>query len=332
MREVPLDVPEGNPVGRLLPRALGLLSLGLGVAAVAAPERLARIIGLDDAAPARSAALRMTGIDDAVLARSVLLRMIGARELLPVPGLLAARRPAGWVWARVAGDVLDLALLFRALPQRRGDRRRRVAATLGAVAGITAVDVLAALRSGRAAGSRRRAVAASGTVTINRPTDEVYRFWRDFENLPRFMYHLESVRTDGDGRSHWTVRGPGGRRIEWDAELVEDNLSEMIAWRSVRGARVPNAGRVRFARAAGGRGTEVRVELAYAPPGGAVGRAVAQIFGEEPGQQIRDDLRRFKQVIETGEVVLSDGSPAGLATPQQVLQRPARPQAARPSR
>ncbi|MFY1670881.1 SRPBCC family protein [Plantactinospora sp. WMMB334] len=312
MRGAPLEMPDGNGRGRLLPRALGLLSLGLGGAAVAAPSRVGRLIG----------------VDDSVLARTVVLRAIGARELLPAPGALAARRPAGWIWLRVAGDVLDLTLLVRALRQRRGVRRGRVAATLAAVAGITAVDLLAAVHSGRTAGVRRRALRASATVTINRPADEVYRFWRDFENLPRFMYHLESVRSDGDGRSHWTARAPGGRRVEWDAELVEESLSEMISWRSVRGARVPNAGRVRFTRATGGRGTEVRVELAYAPPGGAVGRAVAKLLGAEPGQQIRDDLRRFKQVIETGEVVRSDGSPAGLATPQQVLQRPARPQGA----
>ncbi|MEQ4305870.1 SRPBCC family protein [Plantactinospora sp. B6F1] len=312
MPDATLDVPEGN--GQPLPRALGLLSLGLGVAALAAPHQVGRLIGLDDSAPTRS----------------VVLRAVGARELVPVPGLLFARRPAGWAWFRVGADLLDLLLLARELPHRRGERRQRVAATLGAVAGITAVDVLAAVRSGRSAGARRRTLRASATVTVNRPADEVYRFWRDFENLPRFMYHLESVRSDGDGRSHWTVRGPGGRRVGWDAELVEENLSETIAWRSVRGARVPNAGRVRFARAAGGRGTEVRVDLVYAPPGGAVGRAVAQLFGEEPGQQIRDDLRRFKQVIETGEVVRSDGSPNGLATPQQVLQKPARPQAVRP--
>ncbi|WP_318394080.1 SRPBCC family protein [Plantactinospora sp. KLBMP9567] len=320
MRGVPLDTPGGtldmpDGDGQLLPRALGLLGLGLGVAALAAPHQVGRLVGLDGPAPAPS----------------VVLRAIGARELVPVPGLLFAGRPAGWAWVRVAGDLLDLLLLARALPHRRGEHLQRVAATLGAVAGITAVDVLAALRSGRSAGARRRTLRASATVTVNRPADEVYRFWRDFENLPRFMYHVESVRSDGDGRSHWTVRGPGGRRIEWDAELVEDNLSEMITWRSARGARVPNAGRVRFARAAGGRGTEVRVDLAYAPPGGAVGRAVAALFGEEPGQQIRDDLRRFKQVIETGEVVRSDGSPAGLATPQQVLQKPARPRAGRAS-
>ncbi|MEO3747749.1 SRPBCC family protein [Plantactinospora sp. B5E13] len=301
---------DGRP-RHLVSRALGVLSLGLGVAGIGAAGRAGRLIG----------------VDDSTTARTTVLPGVGARELLCAAGLLAGRRPTGWLWARVAGDAMDLAALAMARQRSGGERRQRIDVTLAVVAGVTALDLTAAVRTTRVAGARRRALRASATVTINRPVDEVYRFWRDFENLPRFMYHLESVRADGDGRSHWTVRAPGGRRVEWDAEIVEDRLSELISWRSVKGARVPNTGRVRFIRAAGGRGTEVRVDLAYAPPGGAVGRAIATLFGEEPRQQIRDDLRRFKQVIETGEVVRSDGSPDGLATPQQVRQQPARPAA-----
>ncbi len=313
--DAPLDGLAGDGRGGFLPRVLGVLSLGLGAAALGAPDRVSRLVGVDDSA----------------LARTVLVRAVGVRELVPAAGLLVGRAPAGWVWARVVGDAVDLAALAVALRDRGGRRRRRVGRALAAVAGLTALDLVAAVLASRAPAGRRT-LRASATVTINRPADEVYRFWRDLENLPRFMYHLESVRADGDGRSHWTARAPGGRRIEWDAEIVDDNLSEVISWRSVKGARVPNAGRVRFARAAGGRGTEVRVDLVYAPPGGALGRAVAKLLGEEPGQQIRDDLRRFKQVIETGEVVRSDGSPEGLATLPQLRQRPARPAAGRASR
>jgi uncharacterized membrane protein len=270
------------------------------------------------------------------------LRGVGLRELGHAAGLLAGREPAAWAWTRVAGDVLDLTLMGRTMRHRHRNpllavrsmgresaacrsRRRRAAIVTGALAGITAVDVLVALRTSRTMGARRRAMSLRAAVTINRPSDEVYRFWRDFGNLPRFMHHLESVRTDGDGRSHWTAKGPAGRSVQWDAEITEEQPNRMIAWRTVDGTKVPNSGRVRFLPLANGRGTEVRVELEYAPPGGGVGKAVAKLFGEEPMQQVKDDLRRFKQVIETGEVVRSDGSPDGITLRQQLMQRPARP-------
>lgn len=150
------------------------------------------------------------------------------------------------------------------------------------------------------------------SVTVNRAPDEVYRFWRDLENLPRFMQHLEAVKDTGGGRSHWVASGPAGSTIEWDAEILEDRPNERIAWRSVGDSDVRNEGAVRFVKAPADRGTEVHVELRYEAPAGKAGAAVAKLFGEEPAQQIRDDLRRFKQVLETGEVLLSDGSPAGI--------------------
>jgi uncharacterized membrane protein len=146
---------------------------------------------------------------------------------------------------------------------------------------------------------------ARTAVTIKRPVEEVYGYWRQLTNLPRFMLHLEAVEPTGDGRSHWTARAPAGRTVEWDAEVVEDAPNERIAWRSLEGSQVTNSGSVRFTPAPGGGGTEVRVELAYGPPGGALGKVVAKLFGEEPQQQITDDLRRLKQVLETGEVVRS---------------------------
>lgn len=146
------------------------------------------------------------------------------------------------------------------------------------------------------------------TITVNRPPDEVYRYWHDFENLPNFMDHLESVRTTGEGRSHWKAKAPVGQTVEWDAEIVEDRANELIAWRSIEGADVDNKGSVRFKPAPAGQGTEVHVELEYSPPGGVIGAAVAKLFGEEPSQQIGSDLRAFKQVMETGEVVRSDAS------------------------
>jgi uncharacterized membrane protein len=148
-------------------------------------------------------------------------------------------------------------------------------------------------------------------VTINRPRDEVYRFWRNFENFPRFMLHLESVTATGDRRSHWVAKAPAGTNVEWDAEIVTDRPGELLSWKSFAGSDVPNNGTVRFADAPGDRGTEVRVEVQYDPPVGSAGALIAKLFGEEPGQQIADDMRRFKQVMETGEVVRSDGSLEG---------------------
>jgi uncharacterized membrane protein len=127
------------------------------------------------------------------------------------------------------------------------------------------------------------------------------------------MNHLESVTTTGEGRSHWVAKAPAGSTVEWDAEIYNEKENELIAWRSLEGADVDNAGSVRFEPAAGDRGTTVRVTLRYDPPGGALGAAVARLFGENPDQQIDEDLRRFKQVMEVGEVVNTEGQPSGRA-------------------
>lgn len=145
-------------------------------------------------------------------------------------------------------------------------------------------------------------------ITVNRSAEDLYSSWRDFENLPTFMSHLESVTHIGEGRSHWKVKAPVGQTVEWDAELVEDKPNQLIAWRSVAGADVDNAGMVLFTPAPGDKGTEVRVELRYDPPAGKLGAMVAKLFGEEPNVQLKDDLRAFKQVMETGEVVRSEGT------------------------
>lgn len=173
---------------------------------------------------------------------------------------------------------------------------------------------------------------ARRSITILKPQEEVYARWRDFASFPTFMAHVESVEVAGDDsrRSRWTASGPAGTSVAWDAEIVDDVPGERIAWRSVAGADVHNAGRVEFAAAPGGRGTEVRVQLEYTPPLGPIGAVVAKLFGEEPSQQLSDDLRRFKQILEVGEVVRSDGNPTGTMTIKQLVQRPAQPQAQDP--
>jgi uncharacterized membrane protein len=160
------------------------------------------------------------------------------------------------------------------------------------------------------------------SITVRRPVEEVYGFWRNFENLPRFMRHLESVQVVDERRSHWKALAPAGQTVEWDAETIEDRPSELIAWRSLPGADIYNAGTVRFQPAPGGRGTEVRVTLEYDPPFGKLGSKVAMLFREEPGQQVQDDLRHFKQVMETGEIVLSDATKQRGPHPAQPNETP----------
>jgi uncharacterized membrane protein len=174
---------------------------------------------------------------------------------------------------------------------------------------MTAADTLIAARSTRASDVSKppSLIHVRKTITILRSPEEVYTFWRDLENLPRFMEHLESVQVQ-NGRSTWRAKGPAGTSIEWQAEVVQDHPNESIGWRSVEGATVPNRGAVRFNPAPGGRGTQVVVELKYDPPGGKLGAAVARLFGEEPAVQIDRDLRKLKQILETGEVLHSDAS------------------------
>jgi len=159
--------------------------------------------------------------------------------------------------------------------------------------------------------AHRRGVTVRRTVAINKPVEEVYAFWRDFENLPRFMRHLESVTCDGARRSHWVARAPAGRRVTWDAELTEERPNELIAWRSLEDSDVRNSGTVVFERGPGSRGTTIRVTLTYAPPGGKFAAVIAKLFGEEPGQQVTDDLRRLKQLMEAGEIPRVDGQARG---------------------
>lgn len=144
------------------------------------------------------------------------------------------------------------------------------------------------------------------TITIARPPEDVYAFWRNFENLPRFMQNLESVRVTDDTRSHWVVNGPVGKDVEWDAEIVQDRPNELISWRTTGpDDDVRHSGTVSFQPAASSRSTEVRVELVYDPPGGKVGATVAKLFGDEPGQQIEEDLERFRNVLEGGDVEIN---------------------------
>ena len=140
------------------------------------------------------------------------------------------------------------------------------------------------------------------SVTIDRPRAELYQFWRQFENLPRFMHNIRSVEVADGGRSHWIVEAPAGKTVEWDSEITADEPAQLIAWRSLEGASVRNSGQVEFRDSPDGRGTVVTVTLTYDPPGGSLGQLIAKLFQKEPKIQARQDLRRFKQLMETGEV------------------------------
>jgi len=159
------------------------------------------------------------------------------------------------------------------------------------------------------------------SVTINKPAAELFAFWRNFENLPRFMAHLESVSIHDERRSHWVAKGPLGKSVAWDAEIINEMPDEMIAWRSVEPADVPNTGSVWFKTLPGDRGTEVKVTLEYSPPAGLLGAAIAKFFGEEPGVQVRDDLLHFKSLMETGEIATIEGQPQGGGKGRSVVDK-----------
>jgi uncharacterized membrane protein len=154
----------------------------------------------------------------------------------------------------------------------------------------------------RVALSGDRGIHVRESIRLELPVDEVYRFWRRLENLPRFMVNLASVEELDDRRSHWTARGPGGLRLEWDAEIINDIENELIAWRSLPDADVVSAGSVRFDRVRNGQSSQVTVHLQYAPPAGRTGAFVSRLAGREPSQTIREDLRRLKQLLEAGEL------------------------------
>jgi uncharacterized membrane protein len=200
----------------------------------------------------------------------------------------------GWLYAGLGGFLL----------KRGATAHCDVYEALGVNTYGTPTDTRAAL-----GGSRGTHVLES--VTINRPVAELYRFWRNLENLPRFMRHLESVERVTDTISRWKAKGPAGTTFEWEAEINNEVPNQVSGWRSLENADVVSAGSVNFDRASGGRGTRVTVHLQYSPPGGKVGAGVARLFGRDAETEIREDLRRFKQLIETGEVPTTEGQPRG---------------------
>ncbi|AFZ31609.1 SRPBCC family protein [Gloeocapsa sp. BRSZ] len=196
-----------------------------------------------------------------------------------------------------------------------GLRQRSLRGVLMAVAGggllYQGAKKQSTLKQAQEAIGLNQPIKVEKTVTINKPAAELYNYWRDFERLPTFMKHLESVTVLDDKRSHWVAKAPLDAKVEWDAEIIQEQENELIAWASTEDADIENSGFVRFKPAPGNRGTEVKVVMEYNPPGGAIASALAKLFGEEPDQQIGDDLRRFKQLMEAGEIATTEGQPSG---------------------
>ena len=282
-----------------LAKGLGWFSIGLGLAELFAPRAIASISGVSN---------KHTG----------LIRLYGLREIAAGVTIFAQEKPTEGVWSRVVGDALDLTSLGVAATNPEAKLGRVAFATANVLA-VTALDVICAMQL---SSGNNQGIHAQGRCVVNLPPEEVYNFWRNFQNLPRFMRHLDSVVDMGDGRSRWKAKGPAGMEVEWDATIIADVPGEVITWRSLEGSDVDNAGAVRFERAAGGRGTIIKVNIEYNPIGGVLGATVAKLFGEEPEQQLDDDLRRFKQVMEVGEVVVSDATLLGTG---YMAQRPGQP-------
>jgi uncharacterized membrane protein len=230
---------------------LGWFSVGLGLAEIIAPRAVANVTGVQENLKNRS-----------------LLRLYGLRELTAGIGILTQDRPAGWIWARVGGDVLDLSSLASALADERNDKKR-VAFSIASVVGVTAADLYCAQQLEETPNGQNT-TSLVRTIIVDKPAEEAYQFWHDFQNLPRFMTYLESVRYTGDRRTHWIAKGPAGMRIEWDSETV------------------------------------VRVEVSFSSKRGAA--LLRKLARMELGRRLNNDLRKFKQLLEIGEITQSDAS------------------------
>jgi len=266
-------VRKGQP--EQVARGLAWFSIGIGVAQILAPRTVSWLTG--------------------VSVPPVLMIACGVRELACGIGILTQDEAAPWIRARIWGDAVDLAALTCGALVPGADRKR-IAINIAAVAGLSALDFYCS-RELAVRGQRVPPRHETLSVEINRPAEELYRFWRSFSNLPRVMSHLISVQELDSRRSHWVAAGPGGTRVEWDSEIIDDIPNQRIAWRSSDGTPLFNAGSVQFAKTAAG-GTRVIVELLYEAPLGTVGTALALLFGIAPAGAVRANLADFRDMME----------------------------------
>jgi uncharacterized membrane protein len=291
-----LQKPAGDPRKRdtsttngahTLARALGWFSIGLGLTELLAPRKLGRAIGFSE--------------NDIAL-----LPLMGLREIATGAGVLAPKNPRLGIRARVAGDLIDLALLNRAF-QSPDSAPDRVLAAAAAVAGVTALDVLCAVQL---PSETQPITPVRASVAINRSAEELYTFFRNFGNLPRVFQHVSDVQAPSDRRSHWVVTGPAGAKLEWDAEITEEVPNESLRWRALPNSDVDAEGRLVLKQLPQGHGTLVTLEVQY-PARGARARVISKVFDVALEQRIKNDLRRWKQLMETGEIATTEGQPSG---------------------
>ena len=291
-REV--DLPKAKRADKLA-QGLGWFSIGLGAAQILAPEAMSRLVGVSDADGNKG-----------------LMRFLGVREISAGIGLLMDPKPTGFTAARVAGDTMDLALLVKTMANPENNRARALLAT-AVVAGVGLLDAYATEQLKVTTPKVEVAKQSDGlrvkkSVTVNRPVEEVYAHWRNFENLPQFMKHLDSVQNIGENTSRWSAGSSQGMSVHWDVQLVEDQPNKLLSWRTIGISDITGHGRVEFTPAPGNRGTEVRAVIEYQVPGGAVGNRLARIFRDVPGVKVENQLNIFKQIMELGEEVRSDSS------------------------
>jgi uncharacterized membrane protein len=278
--EEDVSVASLHPDDRRLAQAFGWFSIGLGLVELLAPRALGQAIGVGDHRAA--------------------LRLIGARQFVSGVGLLSERGAGSWAWSRAAGDAVDLALLSAALrsPCARPGRIVLAAAT---VLGLTAVDLYIGRRLMQS-GVAIPEIRVSEVVTVERTPQTLYAFWRNLENLPLFMSHLQSVSKTSERTFHCIARAPAGAFMEWDAEIVNDEPDGRIGWRTPPNSEVVHEGVVTFEPATGGRSTTAHVELLIWSRAAKIGARLARLFGKAPHRQISDDLQRLKRLLETRDV------------------------------
>lgn len=297
--------------GETLVPILGWFSLGLGLAEIAAPKKVAKLAGLSNG-------------------RGV-VKAFGVREVISGFAVLAAPVAKYGLWARVAGDLLDLAVVGKGLAESESlKRRRRLKTAAAAILGITALDLYSSYKETAGDGySRTRGAAlpepviARESVTIKKPAEDLYLRWRNFSKLPRFFSFLEMVEEISEKQSRWKLKSFAGLNIEWVAELLDDKPGTVISWRTIEGSDISHAGSVSFKATGRGGETILTAELQFTAggrPSSRINKAINWL-GEH---KLKHDLRRFKQLMETGEIATTKCQPAGRRSGETMLDKIAR--------